>query len=42
MLVVVPVSENDAVLGIVGVFFGGWVDEQRGAQTVDVLALDVV
>ena len=39
VLVVVPVAEDDGELGVVAVFLLWWVDDDGGAQTVDVLAL---
>jgi hypothetical protein len=39
MFVVIPVAEDDCELVVIGVYFFGWMKNQRGAQTVDVVAL---
>lgn len=39
LLVMIPVAEDDGVFGVVGVDFGFWVDDDAGAEAVDVLAL---
>ena len=39
VLVVVPVAEDDGELGVVTVFLLWWVDDDGGAEAVDVLAL---
>lgn len=39
MLIMIPVAENDRVFFVVGVDFGWRVDDDAGAEAVDVLAL---
>jgi hypothetical protein len=41
VLVVVPVAEDDCELFVVGVGLLGGMDEERGAQTINVLARGV-